>query len=272
MPASATIEAFWRDPALPHMESRRACHSRACYKPHSHPTFSIGAVDEGRSLFSGAGDQPVALYPGTLVWVPAARVHACNPASGTAWSYQMLYLDAEWMQALRRESALGPVAPDEPVRIIAEPARYARFCRLNALLFSDAAAADKEAAVIEFIGDFDATHAHGIEVPGPDTAQAGRLRAVFDRLQRSPAADVSLHELAQLSEMSRYQLIRTFRAITGMTPHAWQLNLCINLAKEQLLNGTSLADVAYGLGFADQAHFQRVFKAYTGITPGRFRA
>lgn len=184
----------------------------------------------------------------------------------------MLYLDAAWMQALRQESALGPVAPDEPVRIIAEPALYDSFCRLNALLFSDAAAADKEAAVIEFIGDFDATQAHGIEVPGPDAAQAGRLRAVFDRLQRSPAADVSLHELAQLSEMSRYQLIRTFRAITGMTPHAWQLNLCINLAKEQLLNGTSLADVAYGLGFADQAHFQRVFKAYTGITPGRFRA
>lgn len=272
VPASATIEEFWRDPALPHMESRRACHSRACYKPHSHPTFSIGAVDEGRSLFSGAGDQPVVLHPGTLVWVPAARVHACNPASGAAWSYQMLYLDTAWMQALRQESALNPVAIDEPVRIIAEPALYARFCQLNTLLFSDAAAADKEAAVIEFIGDFDATQAHGIEVPGPDAAQAGRLRALFDRLQRSPAADVSLHELAQLSEMSRYQLIRTFRAITGMTPHAWQLNLCINLAKEQLLNGTSLADVAYGLGFADQAHFQRVFKAYTGITPGRFRA
>lgn len=26
---------FWRDPALPWIESRRACHSRACYKAHS---------------------------------------------------------------------------------------------------------------------------------------------------------------------------------------------------------------------------------------------
>jgi AraC-like DNA-binding protein len=272
LPASATLEEFWRDPDLPQVESRRACHSRACYKPHSHPTFSIGAVDEGRSLFSGTGDQPVALHPGMLVLVPAARVHSCNPASGTAWSYQMLHLDAAWLHALRHESALGSVAADEPVRIIDEPALYARFCQLNALLFSDALAVDKEAALIEFIGDCDARQARGIEVPGPDIAQAGRLQPAFERLQRSPAADVSLHELSQLSEMSRYQLIRTFRAATGMTPHAWQLNLCINLAKERLLAGASLADVAYGLGFADQAHLQRVFKAYTGITPGRFRA
>ena len=47
---------IWRDPALPFVESRRACHSRACYKAHSHPTFSIGAVDAGLSWFTGAGD------------------------------------------------------------------------------------------------------------------------------------------------------------------------------------------------------------------------
>jgi len=29
--------------------------------------------------------------------------------------------------------------------------------------------------------------------------------------------------------------------------------------------------VALRLGFADQAHFQRVFKAHTGVTPGSFR-
>ena len=57
MPGTA---AFWRDPFLPHVESRRACHSRACYKPHSHPTFSIGAVDAGGSMWY----RPAACTPG----------------------------------------------------------------------------------------------------------------------------------------------------------------------------------------------------------------
>jgi len=72
--------------------------------------------------------------------------------------------------------------------------------------------------------------------------------------------------------MSRYQLIRAFRAVTGMTPHAWQLNQRINLARERIRGGDRISDVAQHLGFADQAHFQRVFKAYAGVTPGCFGA
>lgn len=271
--AGAT-QVFWRDPAMPYVESRRACHSRACYKPHSHPTASIGAVDQGTSLFTGAGDAPVALHAGTLVFVPAARVHACNPASGAAWSYQMLYLDPDWLHAVRQEYAQPPGADltPEPVRITADPGLYARFCRLNALLFSSAEPSDKEAALIEFIGDCDSGQEQCLELPGPALDLAQQLHPILEHLQDKAAVGTSLSELADRAGMSRYQLIRTFRAGTGMTPHAWQLNLRINLAKERLLAGASLADVAYGLGFADQAHLQRVFKAHTGITPGRFRA
>lgn len=98
---------IWRDPALPFVESRRACHSRACYKAHSHPTFSIGAVDAGLSWFTGAGDGQARLTPGTLVLVPAQRVHACNPESGQAWSYQMVHVDAQWLGRLRLSQALA---------------------------------------------------------------------------------------------------------------------------------------------------------------------
>ena len=83
MPGTA---AFWRDPALPHVESRRACESRACYKPHSHPTFSIGAVDAGGSIFTGSKDGKVTLGVGSLVLVPAGCVHACNPLPDARWS------------------------------------------------------------------------------------------------------------------------------------------------------------------------------------------
>jgi AraC family transcriptional regulator len=34
----------------------------------------------------------------------------------------------------------------------------------------------------------------------------------------------------------------------------------------------SLADIALAAGFADQAHFSRVFKERTGMTPAKFRA
>jgi len=166
-----TITPFWRDPAMPYVESRRACDSRACYKPHSHPTFSIGAVDRGTSLFTGAGDRPVALHAATVVFVPPSRVHACNPTPRTAWSYQMLHLDGAWLHAVRREYAQpGSNHGDEPVRIVADPAVYARFCRLNGLLFSDADPRDKEAALIEFVGESD--EAQGLRIDAPASSPA----------------------------------------------------------------------------------------------------
>ncbi|MEK6346510.1 MAG: AraC family transcriptional regulator [Burkholderia sp.] len=276
-----TRQSFWRDPALPFVESRRACRSRACYQPHHHPTWSVGAVDGGTSVFTGAPGGPIALRPGMLVLVPAHRVHACNPAPGEAWSYQMLHFDAAWHDAVRRE--IAPAGPNgaldrqdpEPIRIVTNPALYAQCCELNALLFSDAAHPhDKEAALIEFIGACEADAAQGQPIPPPAApAQlAAQIRPALDRLRAEPDSAIALDGLARLAGMSRYQLIRAFRAVTGMTPHAWQLNLRINLARARIRDGDSLAATAQQLGFADQAHFQRVFKAHAGVTPGAFRA
>ena len=42
-------------------------------------------------------------------------------------------------------------------------------------------------------------------------------------------------------------------------------------AREMLKHGLAASQVAFDLGFADQSHFQRVFKAHAGTTPGRYR-
>jgi len=199
-------------------------------------------------------------------------VHACNPAPDTAWSYQMLHLDTEWLRAIRREYAQTDAIDAEPVRIVTESSAYMRFCRLNALLFSEADTRDKEAALIEFIGDCDTEQGLRIEAPSIPSRLAEQIQPALDGLRATPAAGIALEELARLTGMSRYQVIRAFRAVTGMTPHTWQLNLRVNLARERMRQGDSLSDVAQHLGFADQAHFQRVFKAHAGVTPGRFRA
>jgi AraC-like DNA-binding protein len=259
---------------MPYVESRRACASRACYKLHSHPTYSIGSVDGGSSVFTGAGHAPVPLRPGTIVFVPSARPHACNPAPGAEWSYQMLHVDAAWLDALRSESAdmddrrLGA----EPVRVVQERRIYRKFSALNEKLFSRASVSEKDAALIEFFADCD--YEAGLALPSPASttlSNTERMEAVLRCLDSESHAVPSLAELAAAARMSRYQLIRTFRNFTGMTPHAWHLSQRINRARQYLRAGMPLADVAYRLGFADQSHFQRTFKAYAAATPNSYR-
>lgn len=184
----------------------------------------------------------------------------------------MLHLDAQWWQTIRHEAALplGRFPTDEPIRVSRTRADYVRFCRLNSLLFSEAGIHEKEAALIEFIGDCGVGDGARAIRSSNDAVSQERIRPVLDAL-RDAQADASLSELAELARMSRYQLIRAFRNATGFTPHAWQLNQRINRARECLQAGKDLARIAHDLGFSDQSHFQRVFKAHTGVTPGSYR-
>eukprot|EP01133_Synstelium_polycarpum_P016066 gene16066-19118_t len=194
--------------------------------------------------------------------MPAGCVHACNPLSGAHWSYQMLHLDAHWLQGqvprLRTDNAT----------VLHAPALYAQFCSMNALLFSGSPAADKQAALLAFLHAC-AGAGEACTLPSAAARIPAQLQPVLQALQAQPLA--SLEQLSRLAGMSRFQLIRTFRAATGMTPHAYQLNLGVNRARDGLQAGSALADIACELGFADQSHLQRVFKAHAGITPGRYR-
>ena len=258
---------FWCSPALPFAESRIACDSSACYAPHSHAHVSIGAVDGGRSVLHH-GRQSQALSRGDVVLIPAGEVHACNPEDNGQWSYQMLYLDPDWVRQVLGEmddvdaQLLHHLPPGTaPAQL------HARLTGLNRCLFGSASAQDKEAALLLFVGDVlgcaQARRSHA----QPD---APRLRRVQAMIQARCAEVLTLDEMAAQACMSRYHFVRSFKRAVGMTPHAWQLDQRIQQARHLLKQGMSLADAALHLGFADQSHFQRAFKQRVATTPGNY--
>ncbi|MNE94729.1 Transcriptional activator FeaR [compost metagenome] len=56
-----------------------------------------------------------------------------------------------------------------------------------------------------------------------------------------------------------------------MTPHAYVINRRIQLGQSALRLGRPIAEVALESGFADQPHFQRMFKRLLAATPGQYR-
>ncbi len=182
----------------------------------------------------------------------------------------MLHLDPIWVDEAVQASGVGQVR--QSIVIVDDTEAYRRFCQLNALLFSDADPQLKEVSLTEFVCDTVGVPAIRAESPSALEATYRRLEPVLDMLRGEESGVVSLATLAEQAGMSRYQLIRAFRATTGMTPHAWHLNHRINLAREHLCAGADLARLAHSLGFADQSHFQRMFKAHAGVTPRRYRS
>lgn len=261
-----TSAAFWRDPALPFAESRRAVQNRACYRPHTHTTLSIGAVDAGRSVFTSQGHS-VPLHPGTLVVVPAGCTHACNPSPGMSWSYKMLHLDAAWAEGVLN-AARAASWPSHAL-VVKDAQAYQAFTALNQSIFSSACAQSKEAAIRDFV--LQGSWRAGEVVPLAPAAADSPVAKTLALLHAQPEDAVPLPLLAEKAGTSPRALVRSFRAVTGMTPHAYQLDLRVNAARERLRTGEALASVAHELGFYDQSHFHHVFKQHVAATPGEYR-
>ncbi|WP_121974081.1 AraC family transcriptional regulator [Acinetobacter stercoris] len=268
---------FWSHPDMPYVETRRACHSRICYKPHSHPTLSIGAVDIGQSCFSSVFATEQQIESGSLVVIPAHIEHSCNPLPDRQWSYQMMHLDAHWVAKLFDELSLSfderlqeSFTPHLKPKVIKNHKIYQSFTQLNDDLFSNELTVfEKEHRLIEMLSFILLPNIQWDELHLSPYLQS-YLYDLVEYLNASEAF-ISLETLSEKVGISRYAIIRLFKNNFGLTPHAYQLNQKINLARERLKSGQQILHVAYDLGFSDQSHFHRVFKSFTGVTPKQYQ-
>ncbi|HET6319392.1 MAG TPA: helix-turn-helix transcriptional regulator [Chloroflexota bacterium] len=104
--------------------------------------------------------------------------------------------------------------------------------------------------------------------PRLDTSALVRAREFLD-FQRSVVRSTQLEAITGLT---RYELARQFRVAYGTSPYRYSLQRRLDHARRALRRDQPLADVALEAGFADQAHFTRVFTANYGLPPGRYAA
>ena len=264
---------FWQDGRMPYVETRRSCFSRTCYKSHSHPTFSIGAIDEGNSVFQSSFGTEQKISAGTLVIVPAHIEHSCNPLPDQAWSYQMLHLDISWLNqwyAEFQKEGFDLNLPQHRPLIIKDENLYQAFSDMNETLFdSQKLILEKEQSLIYCLTQLLLPHFILEDIQKTQYLYESFLDLIH--IIKSSERFISLEELDQKVGLIRYSIIRLFKANVGLTPHAFQINLKINQARAQLKQGIPLAELAVNLGFSDQSHFHKAFKAHTGITPRQFQ-
>src|SRR5690606_37219052 len=83
----------------------------------------------------------------------------------------------------------------------------------------------------------------------------------------------SIGAIAEKSNLNIRTFERRFRCETGLSPKQFAKIIQFQTSMEQLTvkDYSKLTDIVYQNGFADQSHFIRVFKAFTGKTPKAFK-
>ncbi|MEZ5428199.1 MAG: AraC family transcriptional regulator [Pyrinomonadaceae bacterium] len=99
-----------------------------------------------------------------------------------------------------------------------------------------------------------------------------KLRRVKEFIRENLSHDLSLSEIAEIADLSRYHFSREFRRSTGLSPVQFLQKERIERAKILLENeDLPIAQVSLETGFKNQSHFTTLFRKYTKLTPKGWR-
>lgn len=269
-----TSHIFWADASVPIVEMRFTSRSAESYKAHSHQEFCVGAVTEGTTLTTLRG-KTYAVSPGFLVLIPPGLVHSCNPLESGNRSYIMAYFDVRWCQLLQK-ALFGKqdgredkfVLPN--TTLLESDELYNALLELASLLPSDALSLEKTEKLTQFASDL-FVRTCDLDVPVFGTEHNGIIHEVKSYLEQRADLNITLEELSAKFRCNPYHLLRTFKKMVGLPPHAYMLNARIERAKRLLLDGVPPATVAAETGFADQSHFHKTFRRILAATPGQYQ-
>lgn len=112
-----------------------------------------------------------------------------------------------------------------------------------------------------------------------DAAKASTRAEILRRLLRARsfidselASRIGLREIAREAAMSPYHLHRAFRAVFGVTVHAYQIELRLERAAKLLRKGELPSGVVGTMvGFESAPSFSALFRRRFGISPGKYR-
>lgn len=98
------------------------------------------------------------------------------------------------------------------------------------------------------------------------------LDLLIDQMHDHFAVENTVESLGRHTGLSSRRFRSNFSSIMGVPPYRYLTNSRLASAKFQVwCNQLSLTEIAYNTGFYDQSHFNRVFKAETGISPSNYR-
>jgi AraC-like DNA-binding protein len=267
LPADTASVRAWR-PLVPGI--REVLHARFtehAYPLHTHDTWTLFVVDDGAIAYDLDGRARGAATASVSI-LPPFVVHDGRPGATGGYRKRVLYLEPDTLG----EDRIGP-AVDRPALDDANPDLRLRLDGLHAALASEDDAFEAEtrfAFVVDRIRrglDGVANDGDVSRGPGRDGALADALRAFLDE---RASGSVTMADASEHLGASPTRLTRAFVAAFGIAPHAYLDARRLDAARDRILAGQALADVALEVGYVDQAHLTRRFKRFLGTTPGRF--
>lgn len=261
----------WRPSDLKSVELRKGAWVKRPVPRHWHQELQLCFVHSGDGEMNYRGVNH-STPPGSLFIVQPGEVHSNRVFEAAGCTYHTVYIGADQVSEITYEITGGQkTIPFFRTPIIFDSSTcrlYLDFCRA---IETEEPTLTKEITLRDLFGRLIVRYA---ERP-LRARRVGRERRAVQRardyLTDNYTKNVSLDDLANVTQLSGFHLNRVFRREVGMPPHAFQIQVRVLRAKALLQQGASISGCAIEAGFADQSHLNRHFKRLAVVTPGQYQ-
>lgn len=262
---------FWYAQDLGGVEMLHARYQKHSFGRHTHEGIAVGVIRHGVEGFFCGGKQHHAVENQIIVFNPD-EAHTGEAVDDKGWEFRIFYFDAELLRAAA--SLVSEKQAELPAfrnSVIDDPALAQQLCHLHATLEVETSRLARQELFLVTFAELVKQHAD-VKLAEPRRGfERQAVRKVREYLKANLSRNVALDDLAAMSGVSPYHLVRVFGQEVGLSPHAYFEQARVHQARRLLKQGMPITDVALELGFTDQSHLHRHFKKLTGVTPGIYR-
>jgi AraC-like DNA-binding protein len=235
------------------------------FSPHRHDTYAVGFTTAGVQSFKYRGEERRACSGDVFILHPD-ELHDGREGTDAGYGYRIAYLAPDLISNALGEKALPFIA--EAIT------RDRRMAQSVGNIFPDLDEIDDDlyrtGAVTELADTLNQLAGwSGMTIARADFPAVRRIR---DHLMDIAPASITIADLERVHGIDRYSLSRQFRMAFGVSPHRFIILRRLDLARDLIRQGCSLANAAVDAGFADQSHMTRHFRKAFGLSPGAWRS
>jgi AraC family transcriptional regulator len=248
--------------------------------PFEAPTYdhpSIVLVLRGAALLEtrqGGGWRGATFGPGSVGLNPAGLTRTLRWRATSAQQLETLHL---FLQAGTVHDTLGAfgtsterVFPD--IFDLHDPQVVASVRALAWGLRRRAPALYAESAAVVLIGQVGAASVPAVAATAARPLDVSSMRLVIDYMHDNIGQDVTLDDLAAVAHLSKYHLVRAFKAKTGLPPHAYLRQIRLRQAGTLLRQSSATVEqIGRDCGYRSASQFAAAFRRHYGQPPARYR-
>lgn len=259
-----------RHAGLGDLELLTARYRDHAYALHTHDSYVFGVVVAGAEKLR-INRRSYLAPAGSIIVVNPEDPHDGEKGCEAGWAYRTCYPRAELMREVAEDLELGHL-PMFSHGVLVAPDLAGDFVQAHGLAVAGKAMEAETTMLMALRGLTRCFADRGGRNPSAgDSEVARRFRRYRDLIEADIAGTFELGNLAEVAGVTRFQVIRDFKRVAGMTPGQYLRDCRIRAAAALMRTDKPLADIAFETGFADQSHLTRLFKSMRGVSPGAFR-